>query len=35
MGFEGTEPKLFRIKLRNAEMAGKLKDAIEEHVASS
>ena len=28
MGFEGTTPTLFRLKLRNAELAGKFKEAV-------
>jgi len=35
LAFDGTEPKLFRLKLRSAETAGKLKEALEENVPSS
>ena len=33
MGFEGTDPMLFRLRLKNVEVASQLKAAIEGEVA--
>lgn len=33
MGFEGTEPMMFRLRLRNADLANQLKAAIEAETA--
>ena len=33
LGFDGTEPMMFRLRLKNAELAAKFKEAVDGGVA--